>query len=224
MSRLPFACVLTAAALAAVACSSSGPNGSNPTDDPVITVDSPTPTTDSFQGATFTPAKHLPDVTLTDTSGKPWNLMQRGAGKVTIVYFGYTNCADVCPTDMAAVGTAVRQLAPAAQQKVQVVFVTVDPKRDTGAKMRIWLDRFDVREPDFVGLTGTNAKLTEAAQKLGLQFNVTSDPNGLEEVEHSSQMTGFDPTGTANLAWLDPIVPTQVAHDVTLLLTGRRPV
>jgi protein SCO1/2 len=219
VNRLLFGAAVVASALVLAGCSSSSSNGDNP-----LVVNSPTAAAQSFTGAAFTPAKHLPDVALTDTSGRPWNLAANGRGKVTITYFGYTNCPDACPTDMAAMARAIGSLTPDQQQHVQMVFVTVDPKRDSTTAIRKWLDRFDKPLSHFVGLTGTNAELTNAATKLGLQFKVTSQPAGLEEVEHSSQLTAFNTEGTSNLVWLDPPVPSDIAHDLRLLLGGASPV
>jgi protein SCO1/2 len=220
VSRLFLGAAAVASALVLAGCTSSSSSGG---DNPLV-VSSPTTQTQSFTGAAFTPAKHLPDVALTDTSGKPWNLAANGEGKVTITYFGYTNCPDACPTDMAAMARAIGSLTSDEQQHVQMVFVTVDPKRDSTTVIRKWLDRFDKRVPTFVGLTGTNAQLTNAATKLGLQFKVTSQPDGLEDVEHSSQLTAFNAQGTSNLVWLDPPVPSDIAHDLRLLLGGASPV
>jgi protein SCO1/2 len=214
--RLP-AAVLVAVGVAASACTSGSSNGS-PTP---INVSSPKST---FAGATYTPAKHLPDVTLTDNAGRPWNLQAQGRGKVTVTYFGYTKCSDACPTDMAALARAVSQLSAAERAQVQVVFVTVDLKRDTRPVIRQWLDRFDKRIPPFVGLTGSASDVKAAANQLGMQFKVTSSTAGLEEVEHSSQMTAFNQDGTSNLVWLDPPVPSDIAHDLRLLLDGTSPV
>jgi len=202
-------------ALVLVGCSSAG------SDNPSIVVSSPA--TQGFTGATFQPAKLLPHVTLTDTSGKPWNFVANSSGKVTVVYFGYTNCPDACPLDMASMATAIRTLTPEQQKRVQVVFITVDPKRDTTSAIRSFLDRNAKRVPPFVGLTGTPKQLTDTAHMLGLQFRVTSNSSGLEEVEHSSQLTAFDMTGTSNLVWLDPPVPSNIAHDLRLLLRGVTP-
>jgi protein SCO1/2 len=214
--RIPLV-ALAVGGFALTACSSgSSGGGTSP-----ISVSSPSA---EFAGAAFTPAKHLPDVTLTDTAGQPWNMQANGRGKVTVLYFGYTNCPDACPTDMAALGKAVSELTPAQQKQVQVVFVTVDVKRDTRPVIQKWLDRFDKRVPAFIGLRGTEAEITAAARGLGLQFEVSSTTEGLEKVEHSTQMTAFDRAGTSNLVWLDPPVPSDIAHDLRLLLAGASPV
>jgi protein SCO1/2 len=216
MRRLLSFCALALCGVVLVACSSSG------SDNPSIVVSSPAK--QGFTGATFQPAKLLPHGSLTDTaSGKRWDLVTNGGGKVTVIYFGYTKCPDACPTDMAAMARAISQLTPEQQKKVQVVFITVDPKRDTRPVMNAWLRKFDKRVPPFVGLTGTESQLTDVAHRLGMQFKVTSEPSGLEEVEHSSQLTAFDMTGTANLVWLDPPVPSDIAHDLRLLLSGVTP-
>ncbi|MFD6986957.1 SCO family protein, partial [Streptomyces sp. NPDC059956] len=72
-----------------------------------------------------------PDVVLTDTTGKPWNLREQTKGKPTLIYFGYTNCPDVCPLTMSNIAVAKKALPKADQDKLQVVFITTDPERDT---------------------------------------------------------------------------------------------
>jgi protein SCO1/2 len=203
-------------ALAIAGCSGSSGVGGNP-----VSINSPAAT---FVGAPFEPAKHLPDVTLTDTAGRPWNLKARGQGHITVTYFGYTNCTDTCPHDMAEIATAIRELPASMRTQVQVVFVTVDLRRDTQAVIQRWLDRFDRGLPSFVGLRGSAAALTAAARGLGLQFKISTTTAGLEEVEHSSQLTAFGRTGTSNLIWLDPTSPHDVANDLRLLIDGTSPV
>ena len=90
-------------------------------------------------------------VVLEDTAGEPWDLARLGDESVTALFFGFTRCDDVCPTTMADLAAARRSLPPELASRVQVVFVTVDPCRDSPAVMRRWLDRFD---EDFVGLRG----------------------------------------------------------------------
>jgi protein SCO1/2 len=196
-------------------CGSSPSTGHRP-----LAVNSPAAT---FVGATFDPAKYLPDVTLTDTAGKPWNFKARGQNRITVIYFGYTNCPDSCPHDMAEVATAVRELPTALRKEVQVVFVTVDPRRDTSRVIQRWLDRFDRGIPPFAGLRGSASELSAAASGLGLEFKVSNSTAGLEAVEHSSQLTAFDRTGSSHLVWLDPTSPHDIAHDLQLLIDGTSP-
>jgi protein SCO1/2 len=140
--------VLLSAVLAAsllAACASGSSPGGSP-----VTVNSPAATT-AFRGAIVTPSLRMPVVALTDTSGRPWNLAERARGRVTLLYFGYTQCPDVCPTDMADLATARRSLPATEQAKVDIVFITVDQKRDTRAVIRRWLRRPPVRSASLTG-------------------------------------------------------------------------
>jgi protein SCO1/2 len=211
MSRRVLALLLAAVAVLA-GCSSNDDGG------PPVTVNSPS-SASAFRGAVFSPARTLPDVTLTDTSGRKWNLADRAHDRLTVVYFGYTNCPDVCPTDMADIATARRSLPADVQDRLDVLFVTVDLQRDTAPVLRRWLDRFD---PTFVGLRGQPNALRSAARALGVPYR-TSTVKGLEQVEHGSLMTAFNADGTSRLAWLDGTPPSDIAHDVQLLADGQVP-
>ena len=202
------------AAMVLTACTSSSSNKSP------VTITSPTAAASAFRGAVVSPPLRLPSVSLSDTSGKPWNLAQRAKGHVTAVYFGYTRCPDVCPTDMADLATARRALPESMRSKVDIVFITVDQKRDTRPVIRTWLDRFD---STIVGLTGTPAQLAAAAGPLRVPYRTSTTPAGLESVEHGSQMTAFGPDSTSRLVWLDGTPVGDIAHDMQLLLDGQVP-
>jgi protein SCO1 len=96
-----------------------------------------------------------PDFTLTDQSGHAFSLAGQ-RGHVTVLYFGYTHCPDICPTTLAAIASALRQVGPTADKDIKVAFITDDPQRDTQRTMRDYVSLFD---PHFVGLDGTNSAL-----------------------------------------------------------------
>ena len=105
-----------------------------------------------YRGRAISPPVSKPAIVLTDTSGQTYDLRTETAGKVTLLFFGYTHCPDECPLTMSNTSGAMQLLTAAERAKIRVLFVTVDPKRDTGPVLRSWLDKFD---PAFVGLTGT---------------------------------------------------------------------
>jgi protein SCO1 len=105
-----------------------------------------------FAGPTLQQAIPKPDFTLTATDGSPFHFRAATEGSVTLLFFGYTHCPDVCPVHLANIAAALRTLDPEIQRQIKVVFVTTDPDRDTPAEMREWLDKFN---PEFIGLTGT---------------------------------------------------------------------
>ncbi|QHC26482.1 SCO family protein [Streptomyces sp. GS7] len=138
---------------------------------PILTLDSP---------------MEKPDLTLTDTDGKPYDLLEKTKGHPTLIYFGYTNCPDVCPTTMANIAVAVKQLPQAEQSDLRVVFVTSDPERDTPAQLKKWLGGID---KDFVGLTGKFDTIQKAARSvnIGIEKPVTKK-NGDVVSTHGAQV------------------------------------
>jgi protein SCO1/2 len=157
----------------------------------------------------------IPAVTLKDASGQPFDLKARNAGKLTLVYFGYTNCPDVCPTTMADIAAALRTLPSDQRAKVSVDFITTDPDRDTGPVLTKWLARFD---PTFVGLTGTVAEVDGAAKLAGVPVDPpVKQADGTIAVDHGSQTTAFQADGLARVVWLEGVTPQDIAHDITLL-------
>ncbi|MCZ1008684.1 SCO family protein [Streptomyces lydicus] len=117
---------------------------------PIVTLDSPL-------------AK--PDLVLTDTSGKKYDLVEKTKGHPTLIYFGYTNCPDVCPLTMANIAVAVKQLPAAERKDLRVVFITSDPERDTPAALKKWLGGID---KDFTGLTGSFATIQGGARDVNI--------------------------------------------------------
>lgn len=123
----------------------------------------PSPTPAGYLGMIVEPPMPKPDFTLTDTEGSPFNFMQETEGYLTYLYFGYTYCPDICPSHLADIASVIRRQAEF-KGRVKVVFVTVDPDRDTPTRLRSWLDLFD---EDFIALTGTPEEI-EAATKAAL--------------------------------------------------------
>jgi protein SCO1/2 len=117
-------------------------------------------TGNGFEGLGITPPEPRPTFTLTDASGKPFSFGIQTAGHPTLLYFGYTNCPDICPETMADVGLALRALPASVQKVTYVVFVTTDIKRDTGPVMKQWLSNFsNGASATWVGLRGTQAQI-----------------------------------------------------------------
>lgn len=161
-----------------------------------------------------------PSFTLTDTDGKPFAFSERTAGRLTFLEFGYTNCPDICPVHMANLAAVIGKLAPSDRMRTTVVFVSVDPDRDTGPVLRKWLDSFS---SDFIGLRGS-AEAVDAAQKL-IGFGpaiIQPDPNtkGGTSVMHAAPVVVFTaddtahvmyPFGTRQSDWTRDI-PSLLAH------------
>jgi protein SCO1/2 len=168
-------------------------------------------------GRPVSPPIIQPGMTLVDTAGKPFNVRNATAGKLTFVFFGYTNCPDVCPTTMADIAAAVGRVNRALQHRVEVIFVTSDPTRDTGPVMRHWLNQFDT---SFVGLTGTWSQITAYASALRLPMVQPSPtPAGTPySVMHAARVAAFGPDGSASVVYLADATPLDYAHDIPLLL------
>jgi protein SCO1/2 len=133
--------------------------------------------------------------TLTDQNGRTVRDTDF-AGKYRIVYFGYTHCPDVCPTDLAAISQAMSLLAksdPARAARVQPIFITVDPQRDTPAELKNYLAAFS---PRLIGLTGTPAQIADAEKKF-IVYARKGDvqPGGGYAMDHSRQIVLQGPKG-----------------------------
>ncbi len=198
--------VAAAAIVVAAACSSGAPQSavSGQVRDNGAAVVPAQPTYKGLHGDPLPSPVPKPDITLTDTAGHPYNLVQATQGKVVLLYFGYTHCPDVCPTTMADIATALRHVAPSVRSDVAVVFVTVDPARDTPAVLRQWLDQFDAA---FVGLTGPPATVEAAQRQVGLAVL-----SGAEQVvNHSVETLAFTRDNLAHVAYVQSPVSDYVA-------------
>jgi protein SCO1/2 len=163
---------------------------------------------------------HLPDLDfrLTDDNGKAVT----GAdfkGKVTLMYFGYTHCPDVCPTTLSDLAGAVRLLGPDAA-RVQVLFVTVDPARDTPELLAQYVPAF---HPGFLGLRGDGNETAKVTKdfKIYAQQRPGSQP-GTYTVDHSAQTLVFDTDGRLRLIWPYGIESAKMASDIRILLNSAR--
>jgi protein SCO1/2 len=168
-----------------------------------------------FDGSVVPRPYQMPDLTLTDTSGHRFSLRDATSAPVTLVFFGYTNCPDVCSLVMADIATAVNRLDPAVASDVRMLFITTDPARDTPVVLRSYLDRFN---PDFEGLTGPIRNIREVATALGVAIaGVKRLPGGGYDVAHGSQIIGFDDAGDISVVWTEGTPVTDLAHDIVLL-------
>lgn len=152
---------------------------------------------------------------LTDQHGKTRTLADF-RGKVVMLFFGYTGCPDMCPTALALLAEAVRQLGPDGE-RVQVLFATVDPKRDTPQVLSQYVPAF---HPAFLGLYA-DEKTTERTVREFKGYYHANPPGegGSYTVDHSTQVYVFDPAGRIRLFIKPPeATPQSIAHDVRMLL------
>jgi protein SCO1 len=193
-------------------------------------VKAPGPTTRAaaFAGTVLEPPIPRPDLTLLDTAGRPFDLSDRPADEVTVLFFGYTHCGDLCPTTMADLAAAGRLLPQPIRDAVQVVFVSEDPARDTPDVLREWLDGYD---PDFVGLRGGNEATKRALRELyqtetrrierptpAIRHQHRADPDGHGDygLEHGGTVYAFGPGGRS-VIYTGGTTPRQYAEDFTKL-------
>jgi protein SCO1 len=161
----------------------------------------------------------MPEMSLTDTSGRPYNLATTPSKPVTLLFFGYTHCPDVCITVLSDVALAMKRLAPADRDQIQFIFVTTDPARDTERAIRRYLDRFD---PSFVGLTGPLPTIKRAATQVGVDIEgMEKLPSGGYEVGHSAQVIGFS-RDSGVVLWTPGTPIAALKHDFALLVERSR--
>lgn len=215
-NRLLAGAVLAVAALTLSACGTSSSGKSTP-----VAEVSPTPSSDTAAIVLDRPFAK-PDLTLTDSDGKPYNLVKQTAGKPTLLYFGYTHCPDVCPTTMADLAEAKTKLPAAERGQVQVVFVSTDPTRDTPKRLKAWLGSMD---PAFVGLTGNFPAIQAAAKSLGvLVEKPVKEKDGSISVEHGAEVFAFSPKDDeAHFLYTSGVTVAQYAHDLPDLIKGVTP-
>ena len=165
-----------------------------------------------YQGAGLDPPRPRPSFTLTDTSGKPFSFSST-AKHPTLLYFGYTNCPDVCPTTMADIAQAVGELPTALRAKTQVAFVTTDVKHDTGPVIAAWLRHFDTALPNrFIGLTGSQGQI-DAAQAAA--HVVLAEDGGQT---HAADVLLYGADDYAHVKYLQSDNEAdQIAHDLPLV-------
>ena len=171
----------------------------------------------AYPGATVMPASQVvgkPDVTLTDTAGQPFNMAAATSGRVTLLYFGYTHCPDICPINVALAAEAVHGLPPADRSRVTTVFITTDPTRDTPAVIKAWLAKFTDAfpgDPPFVGLTAPQTAIHAAEGQIHMLLSYAAQidsPSGVYNVVHAGYTLVYSSDGLAHLQVTDREAPS----------------
>jgi protein SCO1 len=170
---------------------------------------------DDYAGLDLAEPYRRPSFTLTDTTGAEYDFRDQTGGKPTLLFFGYTNCPDICPATMADVALALRGLDPAVAEQLQVVFVTTDPAFDTPEVLGEYLDRFDADLPtEFVGLTGDQEQIDQAQLSAGVPL--AEDDGRL----HSSLLLLYGTNDEAPVAFDAGNTSRDIAADVELVVAG----
>jgi protein SCO1/2 len=176
----------------------------------------------SLRGTVLAPSWPKPDFTLTDTDGRPFDFRPETDGFVTLLFFGYTHCPDVCPVHMGNIAAVLGDLDYADRSRIRVVFITTDPERDTRPALREWLDRFDT---SFVGLRGDWEEVDEiqAALHLPAAVRQPSRPGplpGAYAVGHAAQVIAFTADGRARVVYPFGTRQADWAHDLPKLVNA----
>jgi protein SCO1 len=171
------------------------------------------PPDDLFKAGTLSPVMPAPAIALAGSDGKPFSTA-RFRGKVVLLAFGFSNCGEVCPITLATLAAARRKLGTDAGD-VQVLYVTVDPERDTAAQMQKFLASFD---PTFVGGVGTRAQLEAAWQSYGISVNKQSNADGSYTLGHSSSIYMIDRAGGLRAVMPYGHPADDFVHDLKILL------
>ena len=163
----------------------------------------------------LSPVKTAPELELAGTDDQPISL-ERYRGKVVLLAFGFSNCGEVCPATLATLAGARKKLGTDGDG-VQVVYVTVDPERDTKEQMKKYLAAFD---STFVGGVGTRAEIDEAQKRYGISSSKNMNPDGSYTIGHSSSIYIIDRDGGLRAVMPYGHTVDDFVHDLQILLRG----
>jgi protein SCO1 len=172
-----------------------------------------------FTGRVVDPPFEVADTTLETTDGQPFTLATDADKPLTLLFFGYTSCPDICPQVLNSLASGLLKLDEEQRSEVDVVFVSTDPKKDTPAVIDDYLGNFD---PSFTGLTGD----LDAVNQLGESVGVYVDDGealpggGYDPNAHGTYVIAVDQDGEAPAIWGRETSPSQFADDIGFLLTG----
>ena len=168
-----------------------------------------------LKAGAFDPPRIAPEISWSDADGKALKLSLY-RGKVVVLEFGFASCPEVCPVSLASLATA-RKMLGADASSVQVLFVTVDPERDSAAKLRDFLNNFD---STFVGVTGTPGQLAAVRKDYGITATKHVYGKGKDDysMDHSSYLYFIDREGKLRALMPFGRPPKDIAHDLQLLL------
>lgn len=167
----------------------------------------------AFRGSDISGTKLGQQWKLTDMNGQARD-QSSFVGKVQLVFFGFAQCPDVCPTSLSELSEAMKLLGPDAD-RVQVLLVTVDPERDTPDLLRQYLSAFD---PRFMGLTGTPEQVRQAASSFKAYYSKVPRPGGDYTMDHSASFYLLDRNGEARVLLSNNMGAAAIAHDIKALL------
>jgi len=170
----------------------------------------------TFHGTELDPPFEVSATPLTDTDGQPYSLTEDTDKPLTLVFYGYTHCPDICQTVMSNLASAMTRLDERDRDRVDVVFVTTDPARDTEAVLAKYLEHFD---PGFIGLTGDLDTIVAVAKPMGVGITLGEKlPSGGYDVTHGTTITGVDADDDGTVYWSEATSSADFASDIHSLL------
>lgn len=169
----------------------------------------------TFNAGLVSPVEQAPDFTLTDQTGRPFKLSD-SKGKWILMAYGYTTCPDVCPATLAILGR-VQELLGEDAERIQVIFVTVDPERDTPTKMGEYVNHFG---EGTIALTGTAEEITAAAQPYGVRYARVEMPESalVYAMNHTAFIYLINPDFEWTMVYPFGITAPEVADDLQFLI------
>jgi protein SCO1/2 len=169
-----------------------------------------------LHGTTLKNPFEAPAVPLTDSDGSPYSLAAQTDKPLTLLFFGYTNCPDICQMVMANIASALARLDTGQRADVDVVFVTTDPARDTEKVLRDYLARFG---DGLTGLTGDLSTIVDLAKSYGVFMEKEKKlPSGGYDVSHSTNVFAIDAHDETTITWRAETTPADLAADIITLL------
>lgn len=170
-----------------------------------------------FSGRVLEDPYDVPDIALTSTEGEEFSLAADTDRPLTMVFFGYTHCPDICPMVLSSLSSALTRLDEADRDRVQVVVVTTDPARDDAETLRRYLDGFD---PTWTGLTGDLQRIIDLGRPMAIYVNDGEKlpTGGYDLGSHTSKVVGIDGSDQAAVFWDETTSSAQFAADIHTLL------
>ncbi len=168
-------------------------------------------------GTVLDPPFAVADDALVDGDSSPYSLVADTDKKLTLVFFGYTHCPDICGIVMSTMASAMTRLSDAERTEVDVTFVTTDPKRDTPEVVSGYATNFDEH---FIGLTGPLQTIIDVATPLGIAVEQGDKlPTGGYDVTHGTQIVAIDADDEGIAYWSEDVSSAQLAADLQHLLS-----
>lgn len=174
----------------------------------------------SLHGTVVDPPFTVAADALTTTEGESYSLAKDTTAELTLVFFGYTQCPDICPAVLSSISSGLVKLTEEQRDQVDVVFVTSDPERDTSRVLRNYLDRF---RDGIVGLSGDLDTIAKVGESIGVYVDAGEElpGGGYDPNSHGSYVIGINDRHEAPIFWSGDTAPSQFADDIRFLLTEK---